>query len=738
VAGLLLVAAVVLAYLPALRAGWIWDDDSYVTANPILTDPEGWMTLWIPGRTPQYYPLVFLSFWIERAIWGEAPAGYHLVNVLLHASCALLLWRILRRIGIRFAWLAAAIFALHPLAVESVAWVTERKNVLSLLMALAALRAWLFFEPATTEASEGSCATDGPATARLSADRGSSADPAPGGAPAQRPRAGWYGLSLFFFVAALLSKTTAVALPVAIVLLRLHQRRRWSLRSLGAISPFFAMGMAAGLVTAWVERTHVGAAGAEFDRTVIERVLTAARAFWFYPAQWVWPRELLFVYPRWSESLAEASGWAAVAAGAALGAWGILLYRRGRRAALLLILLYGAGVFPSLGFIDVYPHRYSFVADHFAYVALIPLAIATAWALSAGATRGSEGPGGSDAPDPNGRRQRSAAPARAAGGRRRAVRVITALLLLMLAGRSYVHARHFMSAESLWTHTLRGNPGAWLASGNLAAIALQRAEAARADGDAGGVRSAAEAAWLLAEQGVRSSSERDIVSLGNRAEAERLLGRAGEAIATLDAALKVKPDAGHLHWARGRLLETAGDHAGAAAAYERSAELRPEQLAWLGDAGRALARAGELSRARDVWKAMIRRQREAPILANLGGVQLALGEVGEARMHLREALEKIDAAERAVPIALRLIEACLREPHDPQWSEVADRLSAQLVEATGGGEPLALALRARVLAQVGRMDEARVTLDLATKAQGEDPPQPVREAIAAARAACAP
>src|SRR5438046_7687303 len=137
---LALALLVVAAYLPALHAGFIWDDDAYVTANATLRTLDGLRRIWLePGAVPQYYPVTFTSFWLEYRLWGLDPVGYHLVNVLLHALNAALVWRILRRLGLPAAWLAAALFALHPMQVESVAWVTERKNVLLAALALAAL-----------------------------------------------------------------------------------------------------------------------------------------------------------------------------------------------------------------------------------------------------------------------------------------------------------------------------------------------------------------------------------------------------------------------------------------------------------------------------------------------------------------------------------------------------------------------------------------------------------------------
>ncbi len=145
--GILLILTLA-AYAPVVRDKFIWDDDAYVTNNPTLRSLNGLRLIWLePLATPQYYPLVHTTFWIEYHLWELAPLGYHIVNVLLHATSVILLWRLLLRLQIPGAWLAAAIFAVHPVGVESVVWITERKNVLSMALVLASMIAYVRFSP---------------------------------------------------------------------------------------------------------------------------------------------------------------------------------------------------------------------------------------------------------------------------------------------------------------------------------------------------------------------------------------------------------------------------------------------------------------------------------------------------------------------------------------------------------------------------------------------------------------
>ncbi len=269
---LALVLAIVtfLAYQPTWHAGFIWDDDSYVTENRALRSLAGLGRIWgEPGTTAQYYPLVFTTFWAEHHLWELQPLGYHLDNILLHALNAVLLWLVLRRLEIPGAWLAAMLWALHPVSVESVAWITERKNVLSGLFYFLAVLAYLRFRPLRDRGAARACDWR------------------------------YYPLVLVLFLCALLSKTVTSSLPAVLLLLVWWKTGRVGRRDILVLAPLFVMGVASGFMTTWMEKHYVGASGAEWALSFVRRCLVAGRALWFYAGKLFWPRHFTFIYPRW-------------------------------------------------------------------------------------------------------------------------------------------------------------------------------------------------------------------------------------------------------------------------------------------------------------------------------------------------------------------------------------------------------------------------------------------------------
>jgi hypothetical protein len=268
---------------------------------------------------------------VEHQLWGDWPAGYHLLSILLHCASALLLVRILRQLQMPGAWLAAAIFALHPIQAESVAWISELKNTLSGVFYFGSVLAYLKFDHTRNRRS--------------------------------------YAVALVLFVFGLMSKTVIATLPVAILIIFWWKRGKLSWkRDVWPLIPFFLLGTAAGMFTAWVERSLIGAQGVDFKYSVTERFLIAGRVIWFYLGKLIWPLDLIFVYPRWRVS--QTLWWQYLyPAGSLLLLVVLIRLSRRWRAPMAGVLFFIFTLFPVLGFFNVYPFRYSLVADHFQYLA---------------------------------------------------------------------------------------------------------------------------------------------------------------------------------------------------------------------------------------------------------------------------------------------------------------------------------------------------------------------------------
>lgn len=411
---LLLAALAFIAYLPALRGGLIWDDEAHVT-RPELRSLSGLRRIWFEfGATQQYYPLLHSVFWLEHRMWGEATLGYHLVNVVQHSLAAFLTYLILLRLKIPGALFAAAIFTIHPIEVESVAWISEQKNTLSANFYLSSVLAYLRYD----------CEQHEDAAAKRSYSR-------------------WYVLSLALFICGLLTKTVIASLPAAILVILWWQRGAISWRDIRPLTTFFIVGAAFGLLTAWMERKFIGAEGMAFSLTAAERVLVAGRAIWFYLAKLVWPINLVFIYPRWKLDTSAWWQWmfpfAAMVVTVAL--WAL---RRRWRSPLAGWLFFVGTLLPALGFLNVYPFLFSFVADHFQYLAglgvIVPIAAWLTLAL-----------------------QRIDAPIERLG------RFAGAVVILVLATLTMLQSAMYGDMIALYETTLARNRECWMAHNNLGA-----------------------------------------------------------------------------------------------------------------------------------------------------------------------------------------------------------------------------------------------------------------------------
>jgi tetratricopeptide (TPR) repeat protein len=665
---LLIVAATVLAYQQAWNAGYIWDDDIYVTGNELLTAPDGLKRIWFSLDSPsQYFPLVYTTFRIEHALWGLHPSGYHWVNILLHAANALLVWRVLRLLKVPGAWLAGALFALHPVHVESVAWITERKNTLMGLFFLLALVAWVRFIDA---------------------------------AAGRRWR--FYGMALVCYALALFSKTTACTIPAALLLILWLRNYRIDRARVVQVVPFVVLGLIMGLVTVWWERHHQGTQGEMFAIGLPERVLVASRAVWFYLSKLVWPSDLAFSYPRWDISASDPADylWVLVCIAAA----GLIFFARRYlgRSVEVGMLFFVTQLSPMLGFIMLYTFRYTFVADHYQYIASIgPLALAAA-GITLVAQR---------------LQQNFALLSRAVAG----------VLLLVLGFMTWRQCGIYKDEETLWRATIDVNPSSWMAYNNLAVKLVH-------DGRV-------EESLAHYDQALRINPEyaEAHFNLGN---ALVRLGRSDEALAHYEKAIALFPRFAAAHTNLATLLLQSGRGAEAARHLQRAIEIGPATAALHRQLADVLVRSDRIDEAiGHLTTALQLDPNDAAVHNNLGNLLEETGRTSEAMPHFEKALE-IDPANAEAHFNLANALGRSRRPDDairhyrraveinPAYAAAHNNLantlaaSGQLEEAvasynkaieTRADFAAAHANLARALRQLGRYDESLAHLQKASE-----------------------
>lgn len=447
---IIIIVATLLAYVPAMRGEFIWDDDYYVTNNALLKSWEGLQRIWfevIPDPSvyslPQYYPLTHTTFWIEYRLWGLNPAGYHTVNVILHIANALLVWLLLRKLSVPGAWLAGALFALHPINVESVAWIAERKNVLSLLFYLSSLYVYLRYAGII---------------------KGRENKPLAPLDETQPTKMEWftlpddpqrlYALAAALFVFALFSKTITSSMPAVALLIIWWKRGRVTVKDVTPLLPLFAVGLAMGMLTAYMERVRVGVAARphewDYAPTLLgefgARSMIAGKVIWFYIGKLFFPYPLVFNYERWQIDPANVSQYVYLLAAIAVLVALMLGRKRFGNGPLVAALFYGITLFPAMGFFDVWPMQYSFVADHFVYISSIGVLAFVAAIVARYLTL-------------------------------ETIAGVATVVLLVFFGLSFSQARMYENLNTLWKTTLeRTNQNSWMAANNYGAYLLENGD----------------------------------------------------------------------------------------------------------------------------------------------------------------------------------------------------------------------------------------------------------------------
>ncbi len=601
---LLLSALILIMYFPVLKAGYIWDDDAYVSNNLNLQTAQGFKRIWLEPRTsPQYYPLVFTSFWIERQLFGPAPLVSHLINVCLHILNALLLWALLRRLGVAAAFFIALVFGLHPVHLESVAWITERKNVLSALFYLSAMLVYLPY-----------------------------ALPPKSAAARTRLRSiALYAASVLLFVCALLSKSVTATLPMILLAILWWKKEKLTRWDWLALCPLFIIGVAFGLSTAWLEMHHVGASGGEWGLSLSGRFLVAGRAAWFYAGKLVWPHPLSFIYPRWSIDPGDLLQFLYPLAllACCLALW---FYReKTGKGPLVAVFFFLCTLFPALGFLNVYPMRYSYVADHFQYLASIGI-IALVILFFRNTLNKLKWDGF------------------------RYVFMALLVLPLLLVGRREVGK--YNGLETLWKDTIAKNSDCWMAYNNLGTLRIKEkryaearaclAEALKRRPGLAEAENNLGVAWMR-EGDLGKAKERftEAIALDpGYAEAYNNLGvalgkeqRFAEAARSYEQALKADPEYVMAHYNLANILSRRKELREAEKHYREAIRIRPDFAMAHYYHGLGLLKQGRIGEARQNLATAFQLQPGFSLgYLQAGNVFLELGRIPEAIEHFREAL----------------------------------------------------------------------------------------------------
>jgi tetratricopeptide (TPR) repeat protein len=568
--GLMLVLFLILAYTPVWKTGFVWDDEIMLTANPCIVGPFGLKEIWTTSAA-DICPLTLTTFWVEHALWGLNPLPYHLVNVLLHSLSAVLLWRVLRSLRVQGAWLGAALWALHPVTVESVAWITEMKNTESGLFFLLSI---FFFVRWITRISH---------------------------VPVRNAS---YALSLLFAALAMAAKSSTVILPVVFWLCAWWIEGRWHWRNVARTVPLFLMAIAASAVSIWTQGLQLAkVSDPRWVRSWPERLAAAGDAVWFYLGKLLWPHPLSANYPRWQ---IDAGRWVSYLP--LLAVFVILsifwLRRRsgsaGSRASCFAFAYFIVALLPALGLIDTYIFEYSFVFDHFQYLASIgPLALAGAGLVLL---------------------SNSIVPKR-----QWLQASVCAGLLLTLGIASWQRTWVYGSAEALWTDTLARNPDSWMAHNNLGLTLFGKGQV---DGA------------VAQYQRTLEINPNFVLAHNNLGVALLQKARLDDAVAHYQKALEINSNYPQVHDNLGNVLFQKGQLDDAVAQYEMAVKINPGYAQGHYHLGNALIQKGQLDDAVAHYQMAVEINPNYPeAQSNLGLALVQNGQLDEAIAQFQKAVQ---------------------------------------------------------------------------------------------------
>ena len=628
----LLLLASLVVYFPARHGEFLWDDNVMLTQNPFVKSPDGLGVIWFSTRLTDYLPLTSSSFWLEWKFWGMNPTGYHLTNILLHGLGAVLLWRVFRRLKISGAWIAALVFALHPVCIGSVAWITERKNTLSFVFFAASVLGFL---------------------------------------RSQENRLGeikwrWYGLSLFMFVFALLSKSSIIMLPVVLLGTAWWRFGKIDRQDIVRTIPFFVLSAVFAAVTIWFQfHRSLGEKSAD-PLDLVGKTIAASGAVWFYLWKTIWPVNLAMIYPQW-EITKALSAW--LPAVGLLGVIGCCWHFRNSwgRAALFALGYFIVMLFPVLGFFDMYFLTYARVADHWQYAALIGISTLIVSGVVHLIEKRFRSPG-------------------------RPTALFGAAVALLLGVITWNRAQVFATSEGVWKDALQKNPNCWAAHSNLAvaydtqgriddaiveyektiqlypafakshygyAVALEKKgrtteaaaeyrEALRLQPDH--IYSLNKLGNFLALEGKRDEAltlfQKAITVNPDFAEAQNNLAnllamenKTDEAIAHYEQALLSQPDFPEAHNNLGIALQKRSDMTNALFHFQRAMTFRPDYVDARLNLATLLLSTGKLDEAQAAFETVLQLNPAIPAVHyNLGLIYGERGDRAKAAEHFSEAL----------------------------------------------------------------------------------------------------
>jgi tetratricopeptide (TPR) repeat protein len=636
----MLILFVIVAYTPVWKAGFVWDDQAILTANPCIVGPLGLKEIWTTSAA-DICPLTLTTFWAEHSLWGLNPLPYHLVNVLLHGLSAVVLWRVLRSLRIQAAWLGAALWALHPVTVESVAWITEMKNTESGLFFLLSI---LFFAKWLRTKGLG-----------------------------LRVGGRWnYALTLLFAALAMAAKSSTVILPVVLCLCAWWIEGRWHWRNVARTIPIFLMAIGASALSIWTQGLQLSTVtDPRWTRSWPERLAAAGDGVWFYFGKLLWPPPLSSNYPRWQ---IDAGQWVSYLP---LLAVIVVLFifwlrreprRAGSRACFFAFAYFVVALLPALGLIDTYIFQYSLVFDHFQYLASIgPLALAGTCLVLL-----------SNSIVPKKQWLQAS---------------LCAGLLLTLGITSWQRTWVYESEDVFWTDTLAKNPDSWMAHNNLGNALFRKGQFddavvqyqkvlriypnyAQAHNNLGldlfhkGQLDDALVHYQKALE-INPNIPETHSNLGmalfqkgrvddafvhyqkaleinpNYPEAHRNLGnvliqegQVEDAVAHYQKALEINPDFPQAHYNLGNALIQKGQVEDAVAHYQKAVEINPNYAEARNNLGNALVQKGQLDEAIAQFEKAVKINPDYPEAhSNLGNALVQKGELDDGVAHYHKALK---------------------------------------------------------------------------------------------------